>query len=220
MPLNIEHVDGNAPMVTSSPARLCNHRVNAMPNERRILVTGNAGAGKTSVARILATHMGLPYVGLDQIVWQPKWVRTPIEERRLKEQAVANTPSWIVDGVSQVMMQAADTVIFLDYPRYICFWRVFWRNLPYLFRSRPGLPEKCPEIRAVSLLARIIWNFPKLARPKILDACKKGNKRFIHVRSNRELNQILIALGASWSKESLSTMSLQHKPTYSQEETS
>lgn len=202
--MNNKRVDVNAPMTPSSSIRFSHHRVSALPNDRRrILVTGNAGAGKTSIAQLLATHTGLPHVGLDQIVWRPGWVRTPIEERRREEQAVADAPSWIVDGVSLMLMRAADTVIFLDYPRYVCFWRALWRNLPYLFRSRPGLPEHCPEIRAVFLLAKIIWNFPAVARPKILDTCSNGDKRLIHVRSQRELKQFMGTLGAAWPKENL-----------------
>jgi adenylate kinase family enzyme len=172
---------------------------------RRILVTGNAGAGKTSLARRLAMHTGLPYVGLDKIVWKPGWLRTPVAERRASEEAAANGPCWVVDGVSMAMMQAADTIIFLDYPRHVCFWRALCRNVPYLFRSRPGLPERCPEILIAPTLAKMIWNFPALVRPKILDACRSDSQRFVHIRTNQALSQFMATLGAPCPKANLST---------------
>jgi hypothetical protein len=56
-----------------------------------------------------------------------------------------------------VVRESADLIVFLDYPRWVSFWRCAKRNWRYLFRSRPGLPENCPEIRIVPTLIRIIW---------------------------------------------------------------
>jgi adenylate kinase family enzyme len=158
---------------------------------QRIFVTGNAGSGKTSVAGALAIALDLPYVCLDSIVWQAGWVKTPGPERREKELHIAQRPSWIVDGVSELFLQAADTVIFLDIPRRRCLYRVLLRNLPYLFRSRPGLPERCPEILIVPTLLRIIWKFPGALAPGILAESRRGGKRFLHVRNQSELEAAL-----------------------------
>lgn len=164
---------------------------------RRILVTGNAGSGKTSVAQLLASRTELAHIGLDTIVWKPGWLKTPAPERQEKEFAIAETPAWVVDGVSIVILRAADTVVFLDYPRYICFWRVLCRNIPYLFRSWPGLPERCPEISIIPTLIKIIWRFPKKVRPEILRECRSAGKHVVWIRSNRELKQFLSSVGAS-----------------------
>ena len=163
---------------------------------RRILVTGNAGSGKTSVAQLLASQTALVYIGLDSIVWKPGWLKTPAPERQEKESAIAETPTWVVDGVSLLILRAADTVVFLDYPRYKCFWRVLFRNIPYLFRSRPGLPERCPEISIVPTLIKIIWRFPQKVRPGILSECHATGKRVVQIRSNSELKRFLSSVGA------------------------
>jgi adenylate kinase family enzyme len=154
---------------------------------RRILVTGNAGSGKTSVAKLLSSQIALSYIGLDGIVWKSGWVKTPLRERQEEETEIAETPAWVVDGVSILVLRAADTVVFLDYPRYTCFWRVLCRNVPYLFRSRPGLPQGCPEISIVPTLAKTIWQFPKMMRPEIL----RMGKHVVHIRNDRELKLFL-----------------------------
>lgn len=154
---------------------------------KRILVTGNAGSGKTTLATLVASRTGLPYVGLDKVVWQPQWEKTPRTVRLKQESSIANEAAWVVDGVSTLLLEAADTVVFLDFPRHRCFWRALCRNLPYLFRSRPGLPEQCPEILIIPALVRIIWFFPTRVRPGILEACRSENKRMFHIRSNGDL---------------------------------
>jgi adenylate kinase family enzyme len=163
---------------------------------QRIFITGNAGSGKTTLAKALSKQLQLPYVGLDSIVWRPGWAKTPMSERNTQEKVVAADSAWIVDGVSDIILEAADLVIFLDCPRHKCYWRVFWRNLPYLFRSRPGLPARCPEILIVRRLLKIIWHFPKLVRPKVLSAVRKKGNAFIHVRSNEELQKLVRNIGA------------------------
>lgn len=160
-------------------------------NARRILVTGNAGSGKTSFSAQLVSLTGLPYVGLDLVVWQRGWLRTPTAERQRQENNVADDTAWIVDGVSMIILGAADLVIFLDFPRLTCLWRALRRNVRYLFQSRPGLPENCPEIRIVATLLKIIWRFPKQVRPRILQACAHHAIPIIHVRDNQDLVRCL-----------------------------
>ncbi|MGQ2964818.1 isopentenyl transferase family protein [Methylophilus sp.] len=153
---------------------------------KRILITGNAGSGKTTLASQLAADTGLPYIALDSIVWQAGWQKTPSAERIPQELLIANQDAWVADGVSDVLADAADAIVFLDFPRYVCLYRVFRRNLPYLFRSRPGLPDGCPEILMIPRLLKIIWLFPKRVRPKILAHRSKG-KVIIHIQHHMEL---------------------------------
>ena len=164
-----------------------------MQAAQRILVTGNAGAGKTTLARDLSERFGLPYVGLDAIVWQPGWVRTPPLQRRRLERAIAAESAWVADGVSAVLMQAADMIVFLDQPRWRCYLRVARRNRSYLWRSRPGLPEDCPELLIAPSLIRLIWRFPQHARPQIL-RYRESMGRFIWLRGQAECQRWLAAL--------------------------
>lgn len=134
----------------------------------RIHITGNAGSGKSTLAKRLGHITGLPVHSLDKIVWKSGWKKTPAEERSALESRLIENSSWIIEGVSSLVRKAADQVIFLDYPPFLCTLRCFKRNWRYLFRSRPELPPRCPEILVISELMKIIWNFPGIVRPKIL----------------------------------------------------
>lgn len=169
-------------------------RLNAvLGGRRRINVTGNAGVGKSTLASLLGDHLGLPVVGLDQVVWRPGWGKTPSPERERLEREIASRPAWIVDGVSRIIREAADTIVFIDFPRRIAISRCAMRNWRYLFRSRPGLPERCPEVLIAPRLLRTIWRFPALVRPQILRefGTWRTTKMLVHIQSQAELNKVL-----------------------------
>lgn len=164
---------------------------------RRVNVTGNAGSGKSTVSRLLAHALDLELHGLDDIVWQPGWQPTPREERNRRISELTSRPSWVIDGVSGLVRDAADTVIFLDVPRRVALRRCVRRNVPYLWRSRPGLPERCPEALVVPTVVKIIMRFEHDVRPVILsDAEANPGRRFIHVQTPSELDELLVSIGA------------------------
>ena len=161
--------------------------------KRRIHVTGNAGSGKTTLAWELASLLDLEMVQLDSVVWERGWRKTAPDKRKRLEREIASKPGWVVDGVSRTICQAADVVIFLDFPRSTSYLRSAKRNWRYLFKTRPGLPENCPEILILPALFKIIWQFPKRVRPRIIEDCLSFEKTrtFIHIKNNEELQEFL-----------------------------
>jgi len=155
----------------------------------RIHITGNAGSGKTTLARELGELLDIKVYGLDKIVWKENWIATPGEERCLLEKDLASRPVWIIEGVSSIVRKSADIVIFLDMPRHICIKRGILRSFKYLFSSRPELPKNCPEIKILHRLVKIIWQFNRYAKPRIIsDINKKDN---ITISNNSELNSFV-----------------------------
>jgi adenylate kinase family enzyme len=99
---------------------------------RRIIVTGSTGAGKSTLAGALARRLGVPHVELDALYWDPGWTAAPPD--LLRERVDAALPAdgaWVVDGhyraVRDLVWGRADTLVWLDYPLPLVFWRLFWR---------------------------------------------------------------------------------------------
>jgi adenylate kinase family enzyme len=156
---------------------------------QRILVTGNAGSGKTTLSRKLGDLFGIPVISLDRIVWDPGWVDVPKDEVQRRLEPLLSHKRWIIDGVSTRTCEAADTVIFLDFPTSLCFGRALRRSLRHLFSQRPELPDRCPEIAILWKMTKIIFQFPKRTRPNLLNLLDRteGQKTVIRIRSTHEL---------------------------------
>ena len=131
---------------------------------QRVVILGNAGAGKSTLARRLAARIAAPVVHLDAHFWQPGWQPTPRVEWAERVSALAAQESWIMDGnyaaTLGVRLSRADTVVVLDLPRVQCLYRVVRRGLLERGRSRADLADGCLEQLPDRGFLRWIWRFP------------------------------------------------------------
>lgn len=104
------------------------------PLGRRISVVG--GGGKTTLAKALSEKVGLPFIELDALHWKPGWEESSGEELRAKiTAALAAAPEgWVVDGqyhgkIGDLVVRQADTVVWVNMPWRVMFWRVFKRSV-------------------------------------------------------------------------------------------
>ena len=65
---------------------------------RRIVVTGMAGAGKSTFAQQLSAKTGLPVIHLDVHFWKPGWVERSDTEWRDVQSTLLASDEWIADG--------------------------------------------------------------------------------------------------------------------------
>lgn len=123
---------------------------------KRVLIVGCPGAGKSTVAKQLAEITGLPLIHLDQHYWLPSWKRPSSAAWRQKIEELASEPAWIMDGnysgTLEQRLAFADTLVHLDYPTWLCVWRVIRRTLSGLGGNRNDeLAPGCAE--------RLDWSF-------------------------------------------------------------
>jgi adenylate kinase family enzyme len=141
---------------------------------KRIVVLGNSGSGKSDLARRMGARLGLPVIHLDRIFWGPKWIAAERGVFREKVRGMAEEEAWIMDGNYQSCLddrlERADTVVFLDVPRWRCLARLLRRLLTNAGQTRPDLPDGCKETFAGNFeLIRWMWNFPRDDRRPTLE---------------------------------------------------
>ena len=111
----------------------------------RIHITGNAGAGKTTLAKRLGEKFDVSAQHLDSVVWATKWQKVDPAKRDAAIQQMVSADTWLIEGVSEIVRQNADVVLILQTPRYKCLFRCIKRCFVLGLRTRPELPPGCAE---------------------------------------------------------------------------
>ncbi len=169
---------------------------------QRILIIGSGGAGKSTLARHIGAHLGIEVTHLDAHYWKPGWRPLSADAWEQKVQSLVARERWVLDGnyngTMNVRLAAADTVIFVDLPRWLCLWRVIKRRIAFHGRSRPDISEGC-KVRLTWSFLWWIWTYPQVQRKKILQMLEEqaGHKRVIHLKGRHETELFLFALQLS-----------------------
>jgi adenylate kinase family enzyme len=115
--------------------------------------------------------------------------------------ALAAGPQWVMDGnysnTYDIRMPRADSLVWLDFPRAICMRRVLARTVMGYGRTRPDLPEGCPERFDLAFL-RYVWEFPRKHRPRIAAGIEQfgGHLRMTRLVRDGDIEGFLATLGA------------------------
>jgi adenylate kinase family enzyme len=119
----------------------------------RIAIIGCGGSGKSHLGRTLGSALGIKPVHLDALYYDQDWKPLDQEQFTDLQRDLVAAPRWIIDGnyasTLPIRLQAADTVIFLDLPGWLCLWGILQRRL----RHHGG------QHQAIGVYDRITWNF-------------------------------------------------------------
>jgi adenylate kinase family enzyme len=136
---------------------------------RRILLVGCSGSGKSTLARQIGQKLDLPVIHLDKLFWRDNWQSVSNEEFDSLLDTELNKECWIMDGnytrTLSTRLATCDTVIYLDFPRYICLWNVMGRIIRNYGRTRPDVGGHNPE-RFDFEFIKWVWNFNRTHRQK------------------------------------------------------
>ena len=163
---------------------------------RRVLVLGSGGAGKSTFARQLARRLQLPVIHLDAFFWQSGWVQASLDEFDAALGRALDRDGWVMDGnyTRTLPRRAAvcDTIVFLDIAPAICVWRLLKRRLLYAGKTRPDMPDRCPERLDWEFLIWV-WTYPRHSRPQILEcmATLRRDQRAVTLRTSTDIENFL-----------------------------
>ncbi|MEW9502319.1 DNA topology modulation protein [Jeotgalibacillus marinus] len=163
---------------------------------KKVMIIGSPGAGKSTLANQLESKLLLPVIHLDAIFWKPGWKATPKLEFRQQLSNIMKEDAWIIDGTFgstiDQRLKVADTVIFLQYSRYLCVSRALKRRMMYHKKTRPDMVDGCEEKMDLDFL-KWIWHFSRDQAPDILHKLNKlqTSKNIIILSSPKETKRWL-----------------------------
>lgn len=167
---------------------------------QRVAVFGNAGGGKSTLARRLAEITGLPLYPLDLIQYTAAG-EIPREQFLAAHAALLSRDAWIIDGYGTTAtawerFAAADTLIYVDLPRRTHYWWVIKRHLKSPWVKPEGWPDHSPMWESTWSGLRVVGLCHRHLTPKYraLVAEAAASKRVHHLRSPREMRDFLAAV--------------------------
>lgn len=161
---------------------------------QRLLVIGSPGSGKSTLATELARRTGLPLIHLDQQHWRSGWVEPPRDEWNRRVADIVAGESWVIDGnyggsLAQRLTRA-DTVIDLQFPAWLCVWRILRRVGSSWGKVRPDMAGGCPEQFNFEFLVYTA-TFPWTARKRTDAKLGRFTGTYIVLRSPAEVRAFL-----------------------------
>jgi adenylate kinase family enzyme len=132
----------------------------------RICIFGATGSGKTTLADRLGEALVLPVMHLDNIRHEFGFDSVSWDEMRAKMEAfvTSHPEGWIAEGnysrVRDVTVSRADTLISLDLPWRMSFWRLLKRTTGRVWTKEPLYNQDGPhESWRLSFMSResILW---------------------------------------------------------------
>ena len=166
----------------------------------KIAVIGYSGSGKSTLARILGERYGLPVLHFDRVHWVTGWQERDRAEVHQMVRGFMEKPAWVIDGnytkfEYQRRMTEADLILFLDFPRLLCLWRVWRRYLCHRGRTRPDMGEGCPERLDLAFILWVLWEGRTgQKRDEYRRILAQYPEKTVVLKSQREIDQYLEGL--------------------------
>lgn len=155
---------------------------------KRILIIGCGGSGKSTLARALGKMTGIPVIHLDQLYWRPGWVHVSKDEFDAAVRQEMEKTQWIMDGnfnrTLPERLQHCDTVIYLDFNRFICLLGWLKRVITNWGKSRADMPQDCVEWFDPEF-AGWIWKYNDIKRPRNYELLRQAENVNVIILKNR-----------------------------------
>jgi len=151
---------------------------------QKIAVVGNIAGGKTRLSQVLAARYELPLTHVDSLQFLPGMKMRPLPETRQALLMVSTQEKWLIDGYGPLDLiekrfQAADLVVYIDFPIWRHFWWLTKRQISNLWSRRSELPEGCSELtwEHTRKLYKTLWQIHTKMRPELLRIFARENLR-------------------------------------------
>lgn len=157
---------------------------------RRILIVGCPGSGKSTFARRLADKTGLTLYHLDALYWRADQTHLTREELIDVLKPILQTEQWIIDGnynsTMPLRLSYCTELILLDYPVDVCLQGVRTR----MGTARPDMPWI--ETQEDPAFMDFIRAYPEQSRPRVYALmAAHPDKRFTIFRTRNDAERYL-----------------------------
>lgn len=147
-----------------------------------MVVIGNAGGGKSTLARKLAKQRGLPHVEIDRLLWQDGWILTPADVYAQQHREIISRDEWLIDGLGRQdsiggRIDRATEIILVDMPLWMHFWLAAERQIAWATGALEHAPGGIGQMPPTRGLFQTIWQVDQDWMPAIRSLCTEAAAR-------------------------------------------
>lgn len=163
----------------------------------KIAIIGYSGSGKSTIARKLGEYYSCQVLHLDTVQYAPNWIEREYEEKKSDVAEFLKNDDWVIDGnyskfFYEERMEKADQIIFMNFNRFNCLWRVFKRYRTYKGTSRPDMTVGCNEKLDYEFILWILRNGrSKAARERYRQVVKKYSNKSVILKNQRDIDNFI-----------------------------
>lgn len=168
---------------------------------KKVAIFGNAGGGKSTLAKKLADITQLPLHPIDSLQYLPGGEQIPHDAYLRQHGELLCRSEWIIDGFGDVAtawerFAEADTLVYIDLPLLVHVWWVSKRLVKGLFVMPEGWPKDSPILSSSLKSYRVLWLCHRRLTPRyrqyVADAA--SNKTVHHLKSPSDIRSFLQAV--------------------------
>lgn len=163
----------------------------------KIAIIGYSGSGKSTLAKKLSEIYNCPLLYLDTIQFEANWKVRDIDEGLLMVWEFLKNDSWVIDGnykkfFQEKRLEEADKIIFMNFPRRICFPQAFKRYLHYKNKTRESMADGCNEKFDLEFMKWILFEGRnKATKNHYMEICKIYQDKIVICRNNTDVENFL-----------------------------
>lgn len=195
------------PTQERSRAAALRQRIDALTAQliaaRKTAIIGNAGGGKSELARALGAAVGVPVHSVDNVQWLPGWQRASTHAVASAHSEWIAASAWIIDGWGSwdlivKRVQLADVTVLVDFPVHLHYsWAVKRQQESELGLTAGWPPPGCDASSATAELFRVMRYVDSELLPRVRSLLAKMSiaPRVVVVRTPDEIAGIVGMLG-------------------------
>ena len=169
----------------------------------RILIIGNAGGGKSVLARKIAAKRGLPYREIDAITWKPGWEAFSQPEYEAAHAKMIAEEDWVIDGLGwteslPARFDRATEIILIDMPLWMHFWLAAERQFQWMQGKLENPVGGIAEMPTTRGMFEALWETDRDMAPvfrRLTDQAEREGKTVTRIASVEELDTFSSRVG-------------------------
>ncbi len=163
----------------------------------KIAILGYSGSGKSTTTKYLGELFHIPYLYMDTVYWAENWQERDRDEALAKVSEFMQQKDGIMDGnysslLQKERLELADYIIFMNFSRWSCLWRVLKRYFQNRNKSRESIAEGCIEKIDLEFIWWVLYAGRTPAKKKkYKEIAECYQDKVIIIKNQRQLDRFL-----------------------------